>query len=312
MVRMVNFIALVVLLLFSMIFISIGVIIRDNEDKGAFIDEPSAHRLYEKMKKTLYNTESLYCEGLSSKESRGNEYNRCSYKIWMKKPNYARIEQIIDKKTMAVLVGDGKYFWTYWSDKRPYNGDEDTEEYLKFATKRYLKKPIPSHHSLAHEFGSMGYGGGMTILELSLFYGYNDSLEPHIDGVKGLGKEIICNDGCSMIEVSYLHHQRSRYYWISENSSLPRKMEETVRVKYEIKAYDEWVDIKINENMDLSLFSWNPPQGWKEWQPVKLEKGLLTKGTYAPDFDLQLIDGGKFRLSGYRGKIVWIVFWRVG
>jgi peroxiredoxin len=42
------------------------------------------------------------------------------------------------------------------------------------------------------------------------------------------------------------------------------------------------------------------------------EDSLLKPGSTAPDFELASVDGGRIRLSNYRGKAVWLCFWRIG
>ena len=87
-----------------------------------------------------------------------------SYRIWLKKPNYARVEMTRpgQKEPGGILVGDGDYFWTYWPEgKFRYPWEQSgkyAEEYEKYQRKFFMKKRTPvGMHSIGHEvFGNLG------------------------------------------------------------------------------------------------------------------------------------------------------------
>ena len=68
----------------------------------------------------------------------------------------------------------------------------------------------------------------------------------------------------------------------------------------------------INGDIPDDRFAWSPPQEWKQWRIPEIEEGLLKPGTPAPDFELAGVDGGKLKLSNFRGQIVWLNKWRCG
>ncbi len=43
-----------------------------------------------------------------------------------------------------------------------------------------------------------------------------------------------------------------------------------------------------------------------------IRESVLKPGTTAPDFELAALNGGKLKLSGFRGQIVWLNKWRCG
>jgi len=51
-----------------------------------------------------------------SLEARGQTLGHATYRIWLQKPNYARLEatRVGETEPAGILVGDGDYFWTYW------------------------------------------------------------------------------------------------------------------------------------------------------------------------------------------------------
>ena len=279
-----------------------------------FKDEPEAHALYDSMLAVLQNAETIYFESEYRREAKGTELGHAIYKIWMKKPNYVRLEATsYNVKRKGVLVGDGEYFWIYWPSGAPWVPAIDPIEYKKNRLTSYMKKPAPAgKHSIAHQTNLLGVGMSMTILELSIFHGCSEHMEPYLDGVRSLGIEKIGEEECNLIEVSFMDHQRIRYFWLSKYDNLPRKLKEVVRVSYEIHTDERWSNIKINGEIPVDKFVWKPPEGWAEYRLPKFEEGLLKPGTEAPDFDLTLINKKRFKLSNCRGKIVWLFFWRVG
>ncbi len=158
----------------------------------------------------------------------------------------------------------------------------------------------------------LGTGMSMTVLNPSVFHKCTDSMEPHLDGVRSLGIEKVGEEECDVIEVSYMNNQRSRYLWLSKRDHLPRKLKEVVRADYKITSRELWSNVNINDEISLDNFTWKPPKDWVEYHLPQLDEGLLKTGTEAPDFNLTLIDGSRFKLSDSRGKVVWLVFWRVG
>jgi hypothetical protein len=176
-----------------------------------------------------------------------------------------------------------------------------------------MKKPAPpGGHSIGHETGRLGAGLGMPIIDPSTFFGYTDSLQPYLDGVKGLGAEKVGAEDCDKIEVSIMKHQRSWYLWLSKRDHLPRKLEQIVRVSYDIVMKEEWSSVTINGDIPNTMFAWKPPKGWTEWREPPIEAGLLKPGARAPDFTLASADGKRIKLSDYRGQMVWFYVWRAG
>jgi outer membrane lipoprotein-sorting protein len=269
--------------------------------KDTFKDEPEAHALYDKMIETMRNAESLSYRGNCSASGIGP-----AYIIWMKKPNYFRVETVNMRGVeCGTLVGDGDNLWIYWPEGNSPANHADGHVYMKKAT------PL-ARHSIGHEVGRLRAGLGMTIIDPSTFHGYTDSLQPYFDGAKSWYTETVGGNECDVIEVSFMKHQRIWYLWLSKEDHLPRKLKEVVRVSRPLVGYEYWSEVKINIEIPDEKFLWTPPAGWVQWAPPELELELLKPGDEAPDFELLLADDTKARLSDYRGKIVWFYMWRVG
>ena len=269
--------------------------------KDTFKDEPEAHALYEKMIETMRNAESL-----SYKSDCGN----CTYTIWMKKPNYFRVETVNRQGVeCGTLVGDSDHLWIYW----PEGNSPASDGGVQTQTNVYMKKATPlARHSIGHEVGWLRAGMGMTIIDPSTFHGYTDSLQPYLDGVRGWDAESIEGQDCDVIEVSFMKRQRIWYIWLSKQDHLPRKIKQVVRVSRPIIGYEHWSDVTVNAEIPDKKFVWSPPEGWQQWTPPDPAEKLLKPGAEAPDFELLLADETKVKLSDYRGQIVWFYIWRAG
>lgn len=285
-----------------------------------FEGDAAGRALYDAMIDAMWEAESLSWVSSYQFGREGDEHpSKATYRIWLKKPNYARVEVCNEQGELTgVLVGDGDHFWIYWPPGKPRypweeNGGKYAAEYEQYKDSYYMTKRTPvGRHSIGHEVGSLGAGMSMTILDPSTFHGYSDSLQPYVDGVRSLGSDAVADEECDKIEVSIMDHQRSWYLWLSKKDHLPRKLEEVVRVSFNLLVYEDWSEVTLNPEIAPEQFQWKPPEGWKEWDFPPIEEGLLPPGAEAPDFELPAVDGSTIRLSDYRGNVVWLNKWRCG
>ena len=280
-----------------------------------FNDEPAARALYEKMMETMRNAESLSYTSAYKWEAKGEELSRCTYTIWMKKPNYFRVETVgTNGSNGGTLIGDGNDLWIFWPGDRPrfYPADDD-ESYEKTRSNVFMREATPlGKHSIGHKTGLLGGGMGSPVLDPSTFHGYTDSLQRYIDGVTGIGIEKVGDEECDVIEVSIMKGQRIWQLWLSRQDHLPRKLKEVVHVSYDIVTHEQWSQVTINAEIPTKKFVWKPPEGWQQWRLPSPEERLLKPGQNAPDFELLAADGTKIKLSDHRGKVVWFYIWRAG
>ena len=283
-------------------------------------DDAAARQLYRRMIDALRAARTLSFDLEYRLNLGGLPGTRARCKVWLKKPNYFRLEASqVGGEGAGVLIGDGRQLWIYWPNGRPLFGDEDPATRLSSPkstasrTDFYMTKPTPiAGHSIGHEVGYLGAGILMNILDLSTFHGYTDSLQPYVDAVAGRGAERIGEEECDVIEVSIMDGQRTWKIWLSRRDHLPRRLLETVRVHMDIVAEERWKNVVVNAEMPDTLFDWSPPENWKEWRKPEAEEHILRPGTLAPDFELRLSDGKTVKLSQFRGKVVWLFLWRVG
>lgn len=285
----------------------------DESPDVTFEDEPEARALYEKMIETMRNAETLSYKSAYREEAESEELGRCTYTIWMKKPNFFYVETINEaNKNKGILIGDGQYAWSYWLNGRPWFRGEDNDAYEKSRFDVYMKEPAPpGKYSIGYAV-VLKKSNYFPILNPSIFQGINNTLELVIDWMQNPGVEKVGDEDCNVIEVSYANHQRSHYFWISRRDNLPRKLKEIVRGSYDIITHELWSEVTINDEIATEKFTWTPSEGWQQWHPPSAEDKLLKPGQQAPDFELLAADGSKIKLSDYRGKVVWLNFWRVG
>gem|GEM_PF-1331736 len=282
-------------------------------------DDPAAHALYTQMVEAMRKATTLSWVSDYRLEAKGNTFGHATYKIWLKKPNFVRLEAMPagSNETSGILVGDGDYFWIYWPKEKPRYGWEQNgkyaEEYEKYRSRFYMKERSPlGRHSIGHDAAKLGAGLFMTIIDPSTFHGYTDSLQPYLDGVRGLGSEKVGEDVCDVVELSFMKNQRSWRLWLAKKDHLPRKLKQVVRVSYDIVFEESWSEVTVNAEIPNDRFAWSAPGDWKEWREPPIEEGLLKPGTLAPDFDLAAPDGSRVKLSNFRGQIVWLNKWRCG
>ena len=273
-------------------------------------NEPEAHALYTSMIQAVRDANSLSYTSMCS--APGGRFT--SHQVWLQKPNLFHVEVFNGMSTnAATLIADGEQIWASWSRDRPNMALDDYESFDKTRSEVYVRKPAPNAPgSVNREIADLEIAWHPTVFDPGVFHGFTDALDAHMDGIRSRGPHELRGHECEIIEVSYFQAQRTRYYWISKEDNLPRRVKEIDRRVDNHVLVEEWSNLAIDEDVPPDKLSWEPPEGWRQWSPRRAQDFLLEPGQDAPDFELPSMGEGAISLSDYRGKVVWLCIWDVG
>ena len=106
--------------------------------------------------------------------------------------------------------------------------------------------------------------------------------------------------------------QRVWTLWISKQDLLPRKLHELIALAKSYDKWEAWTNLRVDPELEDSLFEWSPPEGYVEKRVPTVYERILQVGDEAKDFTLMDSEGEPLALSDYKGKIIWLMFWRIG
>jgi outer membrane lipoprotein-sorting protein len=234
----------------------------------------------------------------------------CTLRYYLKRPGKYRVE-VIDKKGVSagLLICDNRYSWTLWPQGTTlfsqYNGTYVNE------TRIYKKDPAYRGMSISHQLNLLPHVC-MPVFNANAFFGGEESVMEYLDEIEYLGEEILEGEPCHILKVSMMEGQRIRTLWLSKRDSLPRKFFGELIVAKPQTTLEVWSCIETNPELDEGLFQWTPPEGYEERRIPSLEEVLLRVGDEAMPFRLKDSAGDFLDTADYEGKIIWLMFWRIG
>lgn len=271
--------------------------------------KPSGAEIYGRFMDTLESMDSLKLEStLLWKSGERTLSDGEVIRYYLKKPDTYRCEVIQPNGDLTgLLVCDGDYCWSTW----PKGTTLFTQHkgIYKNEIEVYMKEAAYRGKSVFHQLSLLG---ALPVFNANAFFGGKESLDPYLDGIEYLGEEKCEGEPCHKVKVSYMKGQRVRTVWISKKDHIPRKWLGELLLANSQSTREIWTGIEQNPGLDDTLFQWIPPEGYEARKLPSLEERLLQVGDEAAPFRLKDGAGKILDTKDYKGKIIWLMFWRIG
>lgn len=213
---------------------------------------------------------------------------RIVIRFWGKRPNLARVEvSVAGENESAVMACDGSMIWEY-----------DRNRNL------YMKTTQPKGHLMVQgELGVLTHVVGPSLL----FHA-----DPYVSLTRGATSlEVVRSEKSKEIVVRRKQPGRATLTWLDGEDYLPRRYSVFQQAEGELREVvrEKRADVKVNEAIPNSFFSFKLPAGAKLYSPPRPETFLLKPGTELPDVAWLALNGESVRLSKWRGKAFLLTFW---
>lgn len=122
------------------------------------------------------------------------------------------------------------------------------------------------------------------------------------------GYAVVDGIPCNVVFVQYQDHRflTSARWFLGQDDNLPRKIVSNMKAQNnEIIRVTSLSRIKVNSNLDASVFQIEAPEGYQ----IKAFSFALPPGTPAPDWTLSDPQGKQWSLADFKGQVVIVDFW---
>jgi len=240
----------------------------------------------------------------------GETIGDCTIRYFLKKPDLYRVEIIDGQGELAgLLVCDSEYCWKTWPKGTTFFSQySDT---IKNETEIYTRDHAYKGMAVNHQLNLLPEVC-MPVFNANAFFGGEESVMAYLDEIELLGEEEIEGEACHKLKVSMMDGQRVRTIWLSKKDHLPRKLFGELVVANPQTTAEVWSRIAIDPELGKELFAWTPPEGFEERHMPTVEDMILQVGDTAADFTLDDAEGKPLALADFDGKIIWLMFWRIG
>lgn len=275
---------------------------QDQENRGA--------DLYRAFFDALEEMETFSFESRYLWKTEHGVIGDCTLRYFLEKPDRYRVEVIDAQGELAgLLVCDGSFCWKTWPQGTTlftqYEGASRKE------TEIYMKERAFRGKSISHQLSLLPQVC-MPVFNANVFFGGSESVMEYLDDVTCHGEEDVDGEPCHVLKVSMMEGQRLRTLWLSKKDNLPRRWLGELVLASPQSTTEVWSGLKVDPDIDETLFSWTPPAGYAERRLPTVEEMILQVGEKAADFELTDDKGKPISLAEYNDKIIWLMFWRIG
>lgn len=211
--------------------------------------------------------------------SYGGEETPETTRVWLRRPNLARVEQS-SEDSRSLHVWDGKEYWFHDVVENSYSSAKPEDA------------PI----------SSLGLG---PLPQLFLDRGAGGVLEEAKE-VRA-SKEKLGSVECDL--VAWKADEAEIRVWVRPDRRIARCEVRFVSEEGTDTTTIEYGPLDFSPKPGNDLFTFTPPKGAKEIKPEGEEGDLLANGSDAPDFEATDLDGKTVKLSDFKGKPVLLNFW---
>jgi outer membrane lipoprotein-sorting protein len=292
------------------VFFAFHVPLRAAADGSSSPREEQGREIFLLYQEALQKLDSFRFESRYLWTAGGDVIGDCTLRYFLERPGRYRVE-VVDKKgkVAGLLICDGRNCWKRWPQGTRifshYAGSSELEYEV------YMKERAFPGKSVSHQLSLLPQVC-MPVFNANVFFGGEESVMEYLDDVEIVGEETIGGEPCHILKVSMMKGQRVRTLWLSKRDHLPRKLFGELVVAKPQTTTEVWEKIVLDPDLDGELFAWEPPAGWEERRLPTLMERLLQVGDEAADFTLDDALGKPLSLSDYKGKIIWLMFWRIG
>jgi len=275
-------------------------------------DEPelTGGELYQRFTDALDAMQTLTLDSKYLWTAGGETIGDCTIRYFLKKPDLYRVEIIDRNDTLAgVLVCDSKFCWKRWPLGTTFFSQYS--DAIKNETDIYTKDRAIRGMSISHQLNLLPEVC-MPVFNANAFFGGDESVMAYLDEIELIGEEEIDGEPCHKLRVSMMEGQRVRTIWLSKKDFLPRKLFGDLVVANPQTTTEVWSRITVDSELAEDLFAWTPPDGFEERRVPTVQEMILQVGDTAADFTLDDAEGKPLALADYKGKIIWLMFWRIG
>jgi outer membrane lipoprotein-sorting protein len=244
--------------------------------------ETSSEALFDRARKATAGARTLTADVVMEFEFPGQPKGVATGTVKLMKPNFGALH-------LKGLPGGGEQ--KFLADgKNLYMVNLDAREYIRQPLSPAALFPLPSS-------------------PVGAFF----DLDPALRGAEPGAVEDRTVDGVRyrVVQMTATASPRNRALYFGPSGLLERADLSDTQNGLEVRMSFQFRNVKVNEPLTEQQFVFEPPAGFKLFEPTDPSSGLLPLGREAPDFQVERFGGGQISLSELRKgkKAVLVNFW---